>query len=117
MKYAIVKLGGKQYKVRENQEILFDRLDIPKDKKYDFQEILMIRTDSDVFIGKPYVNDARVTGKVIGEVKGEKITIAKYKSKVRYRRKIGFRPKYSKILIEKIEKGKKTKSTAKKSAK
>lgn len=102
MKYAIVVSGGKQYKVSEGEEIKIDKLKAIKGDKYPFQQILLIRSDDDIAIGTPYVTKGEVMGKIIGEEKGEKITISKFKAKVHYRRKMGFRPLYTKVKIESI---------------
>jgi large subunit ribosomal protein L21 len=102
MKYAIIKSGGKQYKVVEGKEVLVDKLDLKENSAYVFPEILMLRLDENILIGTPTVKNAVVKGNVIGEVKGEKIRVSKYKAKIRYRRTTGFRPKYTKIMIDKI---------------
>lgn len=105
MKYAIIQTGGKQYKVSEGQEILIDRLNGQKSEAILFSDILLIRTDEETLIGNPYVVGGSVKGKVIGEVKGEKVTVSKFKAKVHYRRKIGFRHSLSKVKIESIDIG------------
>lgn len=97
-KYAVVKIQGHQYKVAEKDEILVDFLGEAKPEA----QVLMISEDGKVKLGKPTL-DAKVTLKVLEkEVKGEKIYVAKYKSKSRERRRIGFRPKYTKLLIQTI---------------
>lgn len=102
MQYAIVICGGKQYKVSVGQEILVDKLNQEVGKPYAFDRVLLVRNGEDVLLGNPYVTQVQVLGKVVGEAKGDKITISKFKAKVHYRKKIGFRPLYSKILIESI---------------
>lgn len=102
MKYAVVKSGGKQYKVIEGKEILVDKLDVKTGESYQFPEVLLVRTEKEVFVGSPFVSGYSVIGKIISEEKGEKIRVSKFKAKVRYRRTIGFRPIFSKILVEKI---------------
>ncbi len=103
MKYAIIKSGGKQHKITEGMEILVDRLNTPKDSQYLFPEVLLLKSDERTYVGMPLVEKGKVQGKIIGEEKGEKIRISKFKAKVNFRRTIGFRPIYTKILIEKIE--------------
>ena len=98
MKYAIVRFGGKQYKAEEGKEILVDRL---ADAKTEPEVLLMVDGDK-VSVGTPLVKGAAVKIKVIEEVKGEKIDIMKYKSKSRYRKHTGFRPVYTKLLVEKL---------------
>jgi large subunit ribosomal protein L21 len=102
MKYAVIRIAGRQYRVSEGKEVLVDRLPLKPESKFDFPEVLLIRTDSSLLIGEPLVKEGKVTGKVLGEVKGEKIKISKFKAKVRYHRTIGFRPIYTKVLIEQI---------------
>src|SRR3972149_5809438 len=102
MKYAIVASGGKQYKVSADQEILVDNLNIDKGKAYVFNQVLLLRDDDNILIGNPYVSGCEIKGKVVDVVKGDKVTISKFKGKVHYRRKMGFRPLYSKVKIESI---------------
>lgn len=120
MKYAIVASGGKQHKVSVGQELLVDRLNIEAGKPYTFEQVLLVRNDEDILVGNPYVSGAEVKGIVLDETKGDKITISKFKAKVHYRRKMGFRALYSKVKIESILLGKHTapkKKKTKKSAK
>lgn len=102
MKYAVVVSGGKQYIVNEGEEFLVDKLDVVKDAKYTFPQVLLVRDEEKLLIGTPYVDEAEVSGKVLDIVKGDKITISKFKAKVHYRRKMGFRPVLTKIKIESI---------------
>ena len=98
MKYAVIKYLGHQYRVSEGQEILISKLS--EDSK---PEVLLIAEDGKVKVGKPVLKEAKVKIKVLAEEeKGEKLHIYKFKAKSRYHRKTGFRPVYSRILIEKI---------------
>ena len=96
-KYAIIKLQGHQYQVSEKDEILVDKL--PEGKE---PEVLLFVDGDKVKVGKPVLKDVTVKIKVVNEEKGDKIKVFKFKSKSRYRRHRGFRPQYSRILIEKI---------------
>jgi large subunit ribosomal protein L21 len=98
MDYAILRIKGHQYKVSEGQEILVDRIGDAKIEA----DILLVSKEGKVKIGKPIVKDAKVTIKVLGEEKGEKLDVYKYKAKSRYRRHTGFRPQYTRLLVEKI---------------
>jgi large subunit ribosomal protein L21 len=101
MKYAIIKTGGKQYKVAEGDIIEIDKL--PEETgKVVFDQVLLLVTDNGVKIGKPTVTGEKVEGKVLGSFKGTKIRVSKFKSKVRYRRVTGFRASLTKVQIEKI---------------
>ncbi len=99
MKYAVIALQGHQYKVAEGEEILVDKLGKTKPEA----EVLLVVNDDKVTLGKPNVKGAKVSLKVVTEeVKGEKLYIRKYKAKSRYKKKTGFRPKYTKLLVQKI---------------
>jgi large subunit ribosomal protein L21 len=100
MKYAVVRIGGKQYKAEEGKEILVDKLADPK--KFEIETLLMVDGEK-VETGKPVLKDAKVKIKVVADLeKGEKIEIYKFKAKSRYKRHTGFRPQYSRLLVEKI---------------
>ena len=99
-KYAVVRIGGKQYKVVEGKEILVDKLIDPK--KFEVETLLTVDGEK-VRVGKPVVKDAKIKTKVVTELeKGEKIEIYKFKAKSRYKRHTGFRPQYTRLLVEKI---------------
>lgn len=99
-KYAVVRVGGKQYKVVEGKEILVDKLVDPK--KFE-TEVLLLVDDDKVKVGKPVLKDVKVSFKVVTDLeKGEKVEIYKFKAKSRYKRHTGFRPQYTRLLVEKI---------------
>jgi len=98
MKYAILRIKGKQYRVSDKDEIVVDRLEGNPEA-----EVLLLVEDGKVKIGKPKVSGVKVDLKVINkDEKGEKIKILKYKAKSRYRRRIGFRSVNTRILVNKI---------------
>jgi large subunit ribosomal protein L21 len=98
-KYAVVALGGRQYKVTEGEEIL---VDLTSDPKIESKTLLLVE-EGKVTIGKPVVKGSLITFKRISEMeKGEKIEVLKYRAKSRYRRKMGFRPKVTRLKVEKI---------------
>lgn len=101
MKYAVIRSGGKQYKVTEGQTLELERLVIEKDKPVDFREVLLLAEDGKAKIGQPAIN-MTVKGRVIDQIKGKKIDVFKYKAKTGYHRKIGHRQQLTKVLIEKI---------------
>lgn len=102
MKYAVIKTGGKQYRVSEGDILEVDKLEV-KENQVVFDQVLLLVTDDSIQIGKPFIIDAKVKAKLLEQKKGEKIRVAKFKSKVRYRRVAGFRAMLSKVQIEKIE--------------
>jgi|SRR3972149_2136700 len=98
-KYAVLRIKGSQFKISEGEEILVDRLN----GKVESETLLVVDAES-VKIGKPLVSDTEVKLKVIKEdEKGEKVRVFKYKAKSRYRKRMGFRPVYTRLLVEKIQ--------------
>lgn len=100
MKYAVIKTGGKQYKVSEGDIIEVDRLNKEIGKIF-FDDVLLYVDEKTVNIGKPTLSE-KVEGMLLENIKGDKIRVSKFKSKVRYRRTSGFRASLSKVKIEKI---------------
>jgi large subunit ribosomal protein L21 len=101
--YAIIKTGGKQYKVSEGDAILVEKLPIAEGEDVVFDQVLTYVNDADVKIGQPLLTGASVTAKVLEHGKGEKIRIFKYKAKSNYRRRQGHRQPFTKVSIEKIQ--------------
>ena len=102
MKYAVIKSGGKQYKVIEGEEILVDNLGLKDGKTVDFNEVMLLVDDEEIKIGNPYVENLTVKAKVKASVKGDKIRTAKFKAKSRYHKVTGYRHSYTQLIIEKI---------------
>ena len=101
--YAIIKTGGKQYKVAEGDTIYVEKLEAAVDDAVTFDQVLTVVTDGGIKVGKPLVDGAKVTGKVLQQGKEKKILVFKYKAKSNYRRRQGHRQPYTKVSIEKIE--------------
>lgn len=97
--FAVIKTGGKQYKVKEGQTLSVEK--IFADGKVVFDEVLLVGGES-TKIGTPLVAGAKVEASIVEHGKGEKLHVVKYKAKVRYRRKIGHRQPFTKVKIEKI---------------
>ena len=106
MKYAVIKTGGKQYKVAEGDVIEVERMDNKADEAITFPEVLLYTADGVSLIGQPLVDGVVVSGKVLTHLRGEKIRVAKYKAKVRYRRVTGHRQELTQVRIESISDGK-----------
>lgn len=103
MMYAIIKTGGKQYRVAEGDEIYVEKLAANEGDEVAFDQVLTIVNDDDVKVGKPFVEGAKVTAKVEAQGKAKKILVFKYKAKSNYRRRQGHRQPFTKVVIEKIE--------------
>lgn len=99
MKYAVIRYGSHQFKVSEGDAIQVPLMSDTSVKP----EVLLVVDGEDVKVGNPTVEGAVVKTKVLAEdEKGEKIKVFKYKSKSRYRRKMGFRPHFTRLLVEKL---------------
>jgi len=101
--YAVIETGGKQYKVSPGQKVDVELLGAAAGDQVRLERVLMIADGDTVRVGSPIVDGAAVVGTVVGEVKGDKIIVFRYKSKVRYRRKTGHRQKYTQLTIDAIE--------------
>lgn len=99
--YAIIKTGGKQYKVEQGEQLQIEKLDAEVGDTVTF-DVLMVGDGSDVKIGAPIVDGVSVTAKVLEHGKGPKIRVFKYKPKKDYRRTQGHRQPYSLIEINSI---------------
>ncbi len=101
--YAVIKTGGKQYRVSEGDVINVEKITRAEGKdKINIKEVLMVVDGDNVTLGTPYVANATVAAKAIEDGKSEKIIVFKYKRKKDYRRKQGHRQPYTKLEITKI---------------
>src|SRR3990167_3788688 len=99
--FAVIKTGGKQYKVTEGETLNVEKLATGKDK-ITFEEILLISQDGKIQLGTPFVSGAKVAANVLGIVKDKKVKVVKFKSKSKYLKMQGHRQQKTRILIEKI---------------
>lgn len=102
MMYAILKTGGKQYKVSEGDVIYVEKLGLEAGAEYTFTEVLAVGTDDELKVGAPYLEGATVSAKAVKEGRSKKIIVYKYKPKKGYHKKQGHRQAYTKLQIEKI---------------
>ncbi len=103
MDYAIIDLKGHQYQVKPGEELTVDRIDLDKNKKFDIDKVLLVKQGKKITIGQPTVDKTVVKAKVLDHFKGDKIRVAKFRAKTRYRKVKGFRPYMTKIKIEDIK--------------
>ena len=99
--YAVIVSGGKQYRVTKGDTIYVEKLEQATGDAISF-DVLLLGSDEGVKVGNPTVAGAKVEGTVLGQVKGEKIIIYKYKSKKNYHRKAGHRQNYTKVEITSV---------------
>lgn len=99
--YAIIQTGGKQYTVKQGDEIFVEKLTVNEGDQFDFTSVLAVSTDEGLQFGDAVAN-AKVTASVVKNGKGPKVIIFKYKNKKDYRKKQGHRQPYTKVKIESI---------------
>ncbi len=103
MNIAVIMTGGKQYIVREGQELKVEKLELEEGATLDFEALLVSDEEGkNTQVGTPTVSGAKVSAKVIENGRSKKVSVIKYKPKSRYRRNVGHRQPFTKIKIEKI---------------
>ncbi|MCK9578395.1 50S ribosomal protein L21 [bacterium] len=100
---AVIKTGGKQYKVAPGQKIKIEKIEKQEGEMVTFDDILLIGDEKIVDIGTPVIEGAKVTAKVLKQDRGEKIIIFKYKPKKRYKVKKGHRQSFTEVEIVDIK--------------
>ena len=100
--YAVIKTGGKQYRVQQGDVIFIEKIDSQADEAVTFDEVLLVGDGDQTKIGAPTVAGAKVEGKVLSQVKAKKIVVYKYKAKKNERKKQGHRQPYTKVEITAI---------------
>ena len=100
--YAIIETGGKQYRVKNGDQIAVEKLNVADGEQVVFDKVLVIGDGAEARVGAPYVDGATVEGKVIESGKGKKVIIFKYKAKKDYRKKQGHRQPYTMVKIESL---------------
>jgi len=102
--YAIVDIAGKQFKVTQDQFVYAPLMEGEEGASVEFDNVMLIDNDGKVEVGAPVVKGAKVSGKIIGHVKGDKVIVFKKKRRKGYKVKNGHRQQFTKVLIEKISK-------------
>ena len=100
--YAIIKTGGKQYKVSEGDLVRVEKLAYEVGDTVDFDQVLLVANDGEVKVGSPIVEGAKVSATVEDQNKDKKIVVYKYKPKKQYRKKHGHRQPYTLVKINSI---------------
>ena len=100
--YAVIKTGGKQYRVAKGDIIQVEKLDVEEGSSIDFDNVLMVGEGEDVKIGAPYVEGSKVTATVTSQMRGEKIEIMKFRRRKHHQKKTGHRQYLTQIEISAI---------------
>ena len=107
MAYAIIRTGGRQFRVAEGDTIDVDLLDVEPGKTATFGDVLMFADGKDVSYGNPLVSGAKVTAEVLEQRKDKKVVAFKYRRRKGYHRTVGHRRKLTRIKIKTIDVGSK----------
>ena len=102
--YAIVEIGGKQFKVTKDQFVYAPKMQGEEGASVEFDRVLLMDNDGKVEVGAPTVKGAKVSGKILGHVRGDKVVVFKKKRRKGYKVRNGHRQDFTKVLIEGISK-------------
>jgi len=105
MEYAIIETGGKQYTVHPGEVLRVEKLSCALEEVMELDRVLLIAKDGNIKVGQPLVAGAKVRAEVVDHGKSDKVTVFKFKHKVRYRRKVGHRQQYTQLKITEIIEG------------
>ncbi len=97
--YAVIKTGGKQYRVAEGDVIEIEKLASDEGESVDFDEVLMVGEGEDVKIGKPFLENCKVTATIQEQKRGKKIEIIKFKRRKHHQKRTGHRQYLTKVQI------------------
>lgn len=100
--YAVIKTGGKQYRVETGQVIRIETIPGETGESIEFSDVLMVADGDDIRIGAPMLSDAKVTGQILEHARGKKIEIIKFKRRKHHMKKQGHRQNYTAVRIESI---------------
>lgn len=103
--FAIIRTGGKQYRVRQGDEILVERLDVPEGSDITIDDVLLVDREGAVQVGSPTVAGASVAATVKGHLQDDKVLVFKYKNKTRRRQLRGHRHQRTRLAITSIDAG------------
>ena len=100
--YAVFRTGGKQYRARQGERVRIERLDAAVGDAVQFDQVLAVGEGASIKVGKPLLAGGKVEGKVVGQGRGDKITIIKFKRRAHYKRVKGHRQMFSEVEITSI---------------
>lgn len=97
--YAVIKTGGKQYRVAQGDTLKVEKLDAGEGDSVEFDQVLMVGEGEDVKIGTPYIDGSRVTATVKGHGRGDKVEIIKFRRRKHHMKRAGHRQDYTELEI------------------
>ena len=106
--YAVIRSGGKQYRVSPGQQLKLERFDGEAGDRVTFSDVLLVSGGGEVAVGTPTVDSASVSGEIVEQGRGRKVNVFKYKNKTRYRRLRGHRQLHTAVLVDEVSLGDQT---------
>ena len=103
--YAVIESGGKQHKVKTDEVLQLEKLNVEAGSQVDFDQVMLISKAGKVTVGKPYIEGGKVTAEVLGHGRGNKISIVKMHRRKNYRRQAGHRQAFTEVRITEIAGG------------
>jgi len=100
--YAVIKTGGKQYKVSEGQTLKVEKLNAEEGASIDLNEVLMVADGDDIKVGAPFIDGGKVTATVASHGRAKKVMIVKFRRRKHHRKQMGHRQSFTELKIEKI---------------
>jgi len=97
--YAVIKTGGKQYRVAQGDTLKVEKLDAGEGDSVEFDQVLMVGEGEDVKIGTPYIDGSRVTATVKGHGRGDKVEVIKFRRRKHHMKRAGHRQEYTELEI------------------
>jgi large subunit ribosomal protein L21 len=101
--YAIIKTGGKQYRVQAGEQVRVEALTADVGASISLEEVLLVGAGDAVKVGAPFVSGAKVTATVVSHGRGDKVRIFKMRRRKHYQRSQGHRQSYTELRIENIQ--------------
>ena len=102
MKYAIIEISGRQFWIETGKYYDFNRIPTELGKQITLNRVLLVNDEGNVLVGKPYIENVKITGKILEHLRGKKTIVYKMRPKKKTRRKQGHRQELTRVLIEDI---------------
>lgn len=103
--YAVIKTGGKQYRVAKGQTLKVEQLSVEPGEAIDFEQVLMIADGDAITVGTPFIEGGKVSAEVKTHGRGEKIDVIKFKRRKQYKKQMGHRQNYTEVKVTGISAG------------
>jgi large subunit ribosomal protein L21 len=97
--YAVIKTGGKQYRVEEGTYLKIEKLELGQGDSIEFDEVLMVEADGEVKVGVPFIVGAKVTATVLSQGRHKKVKIIKFRRRKHHMKQMGHRQYYTEVQI------------------